>query len=168
MKTEVSRYNTIARSLHWVSAIAILAMFVLGVYEGDMEKLARSWHKSIGIIFAVLIVFRLFWKFKSQAPKMIGSTNMVLAARCVHAALYLLLITIFVSGYLFTVQYGPISVFGVVDIPSIINLSKEQTHFIKEIHETSAFTLIGLALLHALAALKHHFVDKDSTLKKML
>jgi cytochrome b561 len=92
-----------------------------------------------------------------------------LAAKLAHKLIYLLLALIFISGYLISTSDGrPISVFNLFNVPALGELFENQSDISGEIHFYSAVTLMVLVTLHALAALKHHFINKDNTLKKML
>ncbi|MGB7994663.1 MAG: cytochrome b, partial [Photobacterium halotolerans] len=90
-------------------------------------------------------------------------------AKLAHLVIYVLLFGLFVSGYLISTSDGRgIEVFDWLTVPSMGELFPDQSDVAGEIHEYLAYALIGLATLHAVAALKHHFVNKDNTLKKML
>ncbi|MEM8792584.1 MAG: cytochrome b [Pseudomonadota bacterium] len=167
-------YGLVARGLHWVMAIAILAMFGLGVwmrtlgYYHPWYNLAPDIHRGIGILLLLLVVLRLVWRFFNVAPDPApGSRAERLIAAAVHAALYILLIAMMIAGYLISTADGrPLDVFGLVSVPAVIE-SKGAERIAGLAHEYLAYALIALAALHALAALKHHFIDRDGTLARM-
>lgn len=174
-KSEIKRYSAIARFFHWSSALTVFGLFGVGLWMVDLTyysewyKTAPHWHKSIGILLAFLTLARVIWKHLSVSPKIEGKPFEVLAAKWVHIAMYALLFVMFFSGYLISTADGRgIEVFGWFEVPSIGELFANQPDIAGNIHYYSALTLIGLAALHGIAALKHHFIDKDDTLRKMI
>ncbi|WP_114764694.1 cytochrome b [Vibrio rhodolitus] len=175
MQQEVKNYNLIARALHWVSAIVVITMFAVGLWMVDLSyysewyRTAPHWHKSIGILFAALTLFRLTWKVVTASPKVEGKAIEKLAAKAVHGMMYLVLFTLFISGYLISTEDGRgIDVFSLFTIPALGALFENQADISGEIHFYAAWALIIMASVHALAAIKHHVIDKDNTLRKMI
>ncbi|WED24789.1 cytochrome b [Vibrio sp. JC009] len=175
MKKEVKNYNLVARTIHWLTAFVVIAMFALGLwmmeltYYSEWYKTAPYWHKSVGILLAGLTLFRVIWKLISASPKTEGKPYEVVAAKAAHLLMYLLLFTLFASGYLISTSDGRgIEVFGWFSIPGAGELFSNQSDIAGQVHYYVALALIGLASVHALAALKHHFIDKDDTLRKMV
>jgi cytochrome b561 len=175
MATEVKNYNLTARVIHWVSAVVIVAMFALGLwmveltYYSQWYQRAPHWHKSVGILLMLLTLIRFFWKVVTVSPKMTGSTFEQTVAKAVHHAIYLNLLIILISGYLISTSDGRgIDVFDWFSIPGAGALFENQSDIAGNIHFYAAWTLITMASLHVLAALKHHFIDKDDTLRKMI
>ena len=172
--TEYS-YGWVAIFFHWVSVLLVAGLFGVGWwmveldYYSEWYRLAPHWHKSTGLIFALLVVVRLIWKQVNIRPKPLGSRVEKAMASLVHVALYALLMAIFVSGYLISTADGRgIDVFEWFTVPSVGELFANQEDVAGEVHEYLAYSLIGLALLHALAAIKHHVIDKDDVLRRML
>lgn len=175
MTNPVKNYNRTARAIHWITAIAVTGMFAVGVWMVDLSyysswyHTAPHWHKSIGIILALLTVFRIVWKIKTKSPSIEGSKLVRKAAHGAHHFLCLDLFLIFVTGYLISTEDGrPIEVFNWFSIPGAGALFPNQADIAGMIHSYAAWALIVTAVIHALAALKHHFIDKDNTLKKMI
>ncbi|WP_375748658.1 cytochrome b [Vibrio sp. HN007] len=175
MSTNVSNYNLIARTIHWVTAIVVIGMFALGLWMMDLTyysqwyKTAPYWHKSVGIILAGLTIFRVIWKLTTSSPKTEGKPYEVMAAKAAHLLMYMLLFILFFSGYLISTSDGRgIEVFNWFVVPGAGELFPKQSDIAGEIHYYVAMALIGLAAIHALAALKHHVIDKDDTLRKMV
>lgn len=169
------QYDIISRSIHWVTALAVIAMFAVGLWMVDLTyystwyKTAPHWHKSAGILIAALTVFRLIWRKVKPAPAIEGSAFERKAAHAAHHLIYTLLFVIFISGYLIsTSDNRPIEVFNWFAVPALGELFPNQSDIAGNIHYYSAIALIALAVLHALAALKHHFINKDNTLRKMI
>lgn len=175
MKHDVIGYSSIAKIFHWSSALLVFALFALGYwmvgldYYSEWYQTAPFWHKSLGLLLAFFTLLRLSYKCLSTSPELTGKAWERHSAKWVHRALYLLLFTIFISGYLISTADGrSISVFDLFSLPSMGKLFDNQEYIAGEIHYYATYATIACALLHALAALKHHFINQDSTLKKML
>jgi len=175
MSSEVKNYNIVARALHWLSALVVFGMFGVGFWMVDLTyysswyKTAPHWHKSIGLLLAALTLFRIVWKFVKPSPKIEGSVLEKRAAHVAHQLLYLLLFILFFSGYLISTSDGRgIDIFNWFTVASMGELFANQSDISGLIHKYMAYALIGLAILHAAAALKHHFINKDNTLRKMI
>lgn len=177
LRNTVQRYGLVAITLHWLAAITVFALFGLGWWMTELN-LYHPWyykapalHKSIGLLLLAVMVFRLVWRWINPLPAPLPTHSRFerIAASLVHGLLYLLLFTVMLSGYLISTADGrPIEIFGVVAIPATITSIPEQEDVAGKIHLILASVLIVLALLHAAAALKHHFVDRDNTLRRML
>lgn len=172
-----AQYGWVAIALHWLMAPAIIGLFALGwwmrqlSYYDPWYRQGPELHKSIGILLLGLLLFRLAWKLLNPSPAPEANTPrwQSLAARLAHGAFYLLLLAIMTSGYLISTADGrPIDVFGWFSLPASIHGIANQEDIAGEVHEVLAWSLMALVALHALAALKHHFVDRDETLRKML
>lgn len=171
------RYGIISISLHWIFAIAVYAMFGLGLwmvtlsyYDGWYHQ-APELHKSIGVLLMMGLVIRVIWRHISPppaAPKTHSKFTRI-SAVAAHITLYALLFALLISGYLISTAEGkPISVFGIFDVPATLADAGSQADIAGLIHLWLAWSVVILSVLHGLAALKHHFIDKDDTLKRML
>jgi len=177
IKNTKDQWGWISISIHWITAIAVTGLFVLGLWMVDLTyydewyRKAPFLHKSVGVILFLLTVFRIIWRNLNEIPKSLaGHTGFeIRAAMIAHAGLYFLMITVMISGYLIsTADARPIDVFGVFKVPAIIHGIDKQEDIAGIVHLILASVLIGLVVLHAAAAIKHHFIDKDRTLKRML
>lgn len=175
MNNTVENYNVVSRLLHWISAIVIFGMFGVGLWMVDLSyysewyKIAPEWHRSIGIILAIATLGRMVWKHVTASPSVEGKAYEIVAAKIVHLLMYVLLFVLFVSGYLISTSDGRgIDVFTWFTVPSLGELIANQSDIAGNIHYYTACILVGLASVHALAALKHHIIDKDNTLRKMI
>lgn len=175
MSEAVKQYNSTAKLLHWISALLIISLFTLGLwmvelsYYSEWYKSAPHWHKSIGLCLFALTLFRIIWKQLTARPEIEGAKWEIQSAKIVHAALYLLLFCTFFSGYMISTADGrAIAVFNWFSVPGLGSIVENQEDIAGSVHYYLALTLIGLASLHALAAFKHHFINKDNTLNKML
>ncbi|MCT6699376.1 cytochrome b [Rheinheimera sp. 4Y26] len=175
-KPKTLHYNNLSVSLHWLMALMVVALFALGFWMVDLTyysswyKTAPYWHKSIGILLFALLLLRLFWRFKTGKPEALASQNMKLqqVAAIVHMLLYLLLFSIVLTGYLISTADGRgIEVFSWFELPALGELFAEQADIAGALHKWFAYVLMALVAMHAAGAVKHHFVDKDATLKRM-
>lgn len=138
-------------------------------YYSDWYRIGPNIHKSVGVLLLVLTLARLAWRIGNTSPKLLGKKLENLVAHLAHGLLYGLLITVMVSGFLISTEDGSaISVFGWFSIPAIIYDVPGQAYVAGKVHEYAAWSLVILAVLHALAAIKHHLINKDRTLKRML
>ena len=175
MKERPSTYNRLSKILHWASAITVFGLFAAGYWMVDLSyysewyKTTPHWHKSVGVILCCVTFIRLIWKIISSTPAIEGSSLEKKAAVSAHHLLYLLLFTLFLSGYLISTADGRgIDVFDWLEVPGLGSFIEDQEDLAGLIHRYTAYTVMGLVSIHALAALKHHFINKDNTLKKML
>ncbi|MDX8392298.1 MAG: cytochrome b [Mariprofundaceae bacterium] len=175
LKNTRAAYGWVAIALHWLMALAIFAMFALGIWMVDLNYYdawyhrAPEWHKSIGILLFLLLIFRVVWRLHNPRPQLMGLWWEKMIALAVHRLHYLLLFALLTSGYLIPTATGTgIDVFGWFVVPATWGFDKQQADMIGKIHWLMAWAVVGLAALHSAAALKHHFVDRDNTLLRML
>lgn len=171
-----TRYSTPAIVLHWLAAILIVAGFGLGLTMVDMRlsptKLRYfSWHKWIGITVLALACLRLVWRLLHRPPELPAAVPPWQrgASHLVHCALYLLMFAVPLSGWAYTSAAGvPVVYLGWVQLPDIAPVDEALAEQLKTLHHTLDWTLLGAVLLHVAAALKHHFLDRDEVLVRML
>lgn len=174
--TNISTYTRTAIGLHWIIALLIFIAFPLGVYMHDLHlsplKLQLfSWHKWIGVTVFALVIVRVLWRFTHTPPALppVIARWQQLASHLTHVALYVLIIAVPVSGWLMSSAKGFQTVWlGLLPIPDLIGKDKELGKQLFTLHQYLNFTLLALVTVHILAALKHHFIDKDSVLRRML
>jgi cytochrome b561 len=170
------RYTATAVGLHWLMALLIVALLGVGFYMHDLPlspwKLQiYSWHKWAGVTAFLLVLVRLAWRLGHRPPALPATMPpvMQLAAHAGHGLLYLLMIAIPLSGWLMSSAKGfPTVWFGVMPIPDLLGKNKELGDLLQEIHESLNLALIAVVVAHAGAALKHHFIDRDDILTRML
>jgi len=170
-------YGSLTVLIHWAVALAAFGLFGLGLWMVDLNYYstwyhkAPSIHKSLGVLLALVMVFRFFWRWFNLVPKPEPGqkTWEIKAAEAVHRLLYLLIFAVLVSGYLISTADGkPVDVFGLFSVPALLSGLPRQEDVAGQVHLVLAVSLVGLAVFHAAAAIKHHVVDKDATLKRML
>ncbi len=163
--------------LHWVMAITIIGLFFLGDYMVELTyydawyKQAPALHKSIGVCIFALLITRIAWHLYSKTPKPLAKSQSftALLALATHKILYLLILLTTLSGYLISTAKGQgISVFAWFELPALPTQINNQEDIAGDIHHLLAHMLLFLAIGHAAVALKHHFWNKDKTLKRML
>ncbi|PSW74141.1 cytochrome b [Photobacterium sp. GB-50] len=176
-KTPNKNWNPMIILLHWLVALTVVGLFAIGWWMVDLNyyhawyNTAPDTHKSTGLILFFVLIVRLLLRALTDAPATLSSHAQweQWLAQKTHWLLYLLLFVVMFSGYLISTADGrAISIFGVFDIPATLTSIQNQEDIAGTIHWYGACVLIGFALLHAIGALKHHFIDKDNTLKRML
>lgn len=177
MRNTPDGYGLVAIALHWLTAIAVIAMFPLGLwmvglgYYDPWYRSAPAIHKGLGVLLMAVVVLRLGWRYASPRPAPPASHRRWerRAAVVMHAMLYLLLLSIGISGYLISTADGrSIDVFGWFQLPATLTGLPNQADLAGEVHLVLAIALVTLVFVHAGAALKHYFVDRDATLLRML
>ena len=170
-------YGLVAVTLHWLVTVSVLGLFVLGLwmveltYYDDWYRTAPAIHKGIGVLLFITVMLRLGWRLVGPRPAPLATHSALerRIARMTHALLYMLLFAVMLSGYLISTADGrPIDVLGLFSVPALITDLPDQADVAGEVHLILAISLVSLAGVHALAALKHHLIDRDRTLLRML
>ncbi|ABX50361.1 cytochrome b [Shewanella baltica] len=170
-------YGITAIVTHWLSAIVVIGLFAVGVWMVELTyysawyKTAPYLHKSVGILLLAVTLFRLLWRLVN--PKPVPEANHKpwerQAAHIAHLAIYVLLLVIMCAGILISTAEGRgIMVFDWFELPGFGPFFENQADIAGDIHQYAAYSLIALVVIHAAGALKHHFIDKDATLLKMI
>jgi cytochrome b561 len=170
------RYTRTAMLLHWLVAILILGMFGLGIYMADLplspQKLKLySYHKWAGITVLLLALARLAWRIGHVPPPLPASQPQwqQFAAHAGHGLLYVLIFAAPLSGWMMSSALGfPVVWFGVLPLPDLIDKNKEIGELLKLVHRYLNYTFLVVVTGHALAAIKHQWLDRDGTLSRML
>ena len=174
-KNTQNAFGAIAKNLHWVVAILICGLLVLGFYMTGLDygpyKLDwYSLHKSLGVLVLWLAGLRLLWSLYTLPPSPLETHKLWERAlsKLTHIALYSTMILMPLSGYVMSAsgEYG-VSFFG-YKLPNIVPQSALLSEVANETHQIIAYVLTGAILLHVLGALKHHVIDRDKTLLRML
>lgn len=173
------RYSTTAIALHWLLALALVGMLGMGLY---MTGLAFSpqrlklynWHKWAGMVVLALSLLRLLWRLTHRPPALPAAMAQAMpgwqkaAHHGTHHLLYVLFFAVPLIGWAYSSAAGfPIVFLGLWPLPDFVPVSKALAASIKPWHQISAYALAALALLHVAAALKHHWIDRDSLLARM-
>ncbi len=176
LKNSASQYGTVTKAFHWVTAAIVICLLAVGLLMDDLPvgvlKLnVYNLHKSFGITVLVLLIGRICWHIINKKPGPVETLKLweKNLAAAIHYSLYVLLIAQPLAGWLMSSAAGrAVSVFGLPPLPDLIEKNQETVRVYKELHGDIG-TLIMIVLgLHIAAALKHHFLDKDIVLKRML
>ena len=177
LKNTKQSFGWISISLHWIMAIALIAMYFVGDwmvgldYYNSWYKTAPDIHRAVGLIIGVLMVFRLLWNSLQTKPEHLNpeTRHKNKLASLTHYLFYFLVLVMVVSGYLISTAKGQgVDVFGFFEVPALLADNKDRGELAGDVHEWIGLGFILLVALHALAALLHHFKYKDRTLKRML
>jgi cytochrome b561 len=169
------RYNGAAIALHWVTALLIVANLLLGLSMVPLPISPRKlqwylWHKSIGVTILLLTSLRLAWRAMRPHPAPVPMPAWQRrAAAASHALLYLLLFLIPLSGWIYSSATGVQVVYlGAIPLPNLVGKDKALGDALRIVHLTLNSLLFAVVCIHVAAALRHHFLDRDATLERML
>lgn len=174
IKNTVQQFGSMAIGLHWILAALMIALLVLGFYMVSLplglEKLKLyGWHKEYGFLVLFLAIFRLFWRLTHVLPELTIPWIEKVAARSMHWLFYGFMFAMPITGWLITSAAGlPASFFGLFTLPSLIAPDAQLLACFESVHKYLAYVLIAAICLHTAAALKHHFINKDDILRRML
>ncbi len=177
LKNTFQAYGAMTKIVHWLVAVVVLGLFALGLWMVDLTyydewyRSAPHYHKSIGILLAVVMIFRTVWRLCNVRPEVPIEHTLFekKAAHSAHIILYVMIFLMVLTGYLIsTADNRGIEVFNWFEVASLGSFFENQEDIAGDIHRWLAYGLIGLVSVHSIAALKHHFIDKDNTLKRML
>lgn len=168
-------FGIVARTFHWLIVLLFIGSFGTMISTEDLPKesswigILYNYHKSFGVMILSLVVLRLLWRLMNVIPKPEPGLPkwQVAAAHAAHYFLYFAMFALPISGLIFN-KY-PIEFFYLFQIPLIeVPFAHDVKKMIKEFHETFAWIVLGVIGAHAAAALWHHFVRKDNTLRRMI
>ncbi len=171
-----TRYSAVAQGFHWLIAALIVVQFALGWTAEDLPLGARKlerldWHKSFGMTILILAVLRLLWRLFHRPPELPPGMSAIerRLARASHVLFYVLLFAMPLAGWtMSSAKNYSVSWFHQFTWPNLIGPNEQAFNFLRTTHDTLSWVLFALALLHVLAALKHHFWNKDDVLRRML
>lgn len=178
-KNSAFQYGAIAKFLHWALALLILLQYYLVYWKRWVlpEKSAMAnfyiggLHKPIGVVFLLLALFAVIWHVNNPKPAYPPQMHNweKQSALLVQGVLYLTLFAMPLSGFMMSTAAGyPPSFFGLFQFPQWIPQNPAVAHFFFDVHQITGYVIIALVTIHIAAALKHHFIDHDDILKRML
>lgn len=171
------RYTYTAMLLHWLIALLVVAAFTMGLVMTDIPGLTPtklryySWHKWMGVTVLLLAVLRVLWRLGHAAPDYPATMPrwQQAAARGLHGLLYVLIFAVPLSGYFYSLASGvPVVYLGLVELPVLIDASPTLKPVLKAVHFWLNMLLAASVAIHVGAALKHQFVDRDGTMRRIL
>lgn len=177
LKNTPDRWGSVSKSLHWLIALLILALGIVGLLMGELPRTPKYFwvytaHKSIGITVLVLVVLRLAWRLYAGAPRPVPGTPgwQERIASATHWLLYAMMFAIPLSGWLYDSASGlrPFKLFGLLEMPKLVAPDEGAAQLSHALHEWGFWLLILVVLAHAGAALYHHIQQRDATLVRML
>ncbi len=174
-----NRYGVVAVALHWLMAVLLIALVVLGLFMVtlpdagfDTRKIKLIlYHKELGMLALALAALRLGWRVTNTLPRLVENLPdwQKVVARFVHLSFYGLMVALPMTGWLMSSAAGfPVSFVGLFDLPNLIRQDDYLSQVFIAVHKWLGYTLIPIIVAHAGAALRHHFLFKDDTLRKML
>ena len=168
----LNSYDSTTRWLHWGSALFIVMLFGLGlgidwVPRGEPKIMVRSVHIALGALLALLLVYRVLWRrrFGVQLDP-VHEGRQATAVQFFHALLYVIMVAMVSSGIV-AVWFRGVNMFDLFTIAPFDPSNKPMRRLLVNIHEIIAYVLMGLAGLHALFALWHHYRLKDRVMQRM-
>ncbi|MBA3536174.1 MAG: cytochrome b [Tatlockia sp.] len=152
----------------------MIGLLISGIYMVslpiNLEKLKLyGWHKEYGFLVLALVIIRLLWRLINVTPNLSIPAWEALSARLVHWIFYGFMFALPITGWLLTSAAGlAASFFGLITLPVLITPDNQLMHLFQEIHKWLGYAMIVFIALHTAAALKHHFIEKDNILKRMV
>jgi len=169
-------WGVVSKALHWLIVLLIINQAVIanraeGLPLGADKLQAIGLHKSLGMTILVLAILRLVWRWANPVPTLDGMAKgwERAAAHISHFLLYALIFAVPLSGWLMSsARNFPVSWFGVFQFPDLVGPDKQFYELMHDLHPLLFSALVIVALAHIAGALKHHFIDKNEVLKRML
>jgi len=173
------RYSKVAMILHWMIALMIIGLIIFGILMTNPETPNRftlyQLHKSFGVCVLILSIFRLLWRLRHKPPPLPEGMKPfeIAAAKFTHIAFYLIMIGMPLLGWAMvssTELAIPTKIFNTIPWPDMPGIPRDKvlSDLFKMLHHNIGKFTIFLIALHVGAALKHHFVNKDGVLVRML
>ena len=165
-------FGLVARVIHWLTVLMLVGSFALvwsvgWLPAGPARVQAVGLHRTIGLLALSVTVLRVLWRLASRRPPGIGTSPWRWAAGAVHATLLTGLLIVPLLGWAYTNARGHSLFLLGIRLPSLIFKDEYFSRVAIEGHEFLAYTLLTLIGAHAAAALWHHVVLRDATLKRM-
>lgn len=169
-------WGAISKSLHWLIVLLIVMQWVImqraeALPMGSDKVFVIGMHKSFGMTIFALAIIRLVWRCMNPVPTLEGKAKRWerVLARGSHVLLYTLIFTLPLSGWLMSSARGfPVSWFNQFTFPDLVAKNEALYRQFQDLHHLLFAVLVCVALLHVAGALKHHFIDKNDVLKRML
>lgn len=176
IRNSAARYGLVSQLLHWSTVVLVVVQFVLAERAEEAASLLQkaqilTTHKSIGMTLLMLTVLRLTWRSANPVPPLPPAAGVWQRrfASWMHRALYALILLTPLAGWLMSsAKSYSVSWFGLFTFPDLVTPDEALHERLKALHGGLAGTIFLVAIVHLLAALKHHLIDKDNVLRRML
>ncbi len=177
LRNSSTQFGLITKFLHWLIAIHMIGLIIVGWWMIDLGYYSTWYywapllHKAFGIIVFLLGVALLIWRSITPHPKALEghASHEKIASKIAHWILLASVITIPISGYIFTTSKGDgVDIFLVMTLPALFTVSDTVRDIAIDFHIYASYGLLAVIAAHAGGALKHHYVDRDETLKRMI
>jgi cytochrome b561 len=168
-------WGSLTKALHWIIVILIINQWVIAERAEELKGLEKlqvlSWHKSFGMTILMLAIIRLVWRWMNPVPDLSAETRPWerVLAKISHLLLYALIFAMPLTGWMMSsARNFPVSWFKLFQFPDLVAPADQTFHQMHDLHHLLFKLLVVVALLHIAGALKHHFIDRNDVLKRML
>ena len=168
-------WGSLSKAFHWLIVLLIINQWWIAERADELKGLAKlealGTHKSFGMTILMLAVLRLLWRLMNPTPELTSETRQWerVLARISHVLLYALIFAMPLTGWMMSsAKNYPVSWFKLFQFPDLVAPAEQTFHQMQDLHHLLFKVLVGVALLHAAGALKHHFIDRNDVLKRML
>ena len=168
-------WGSLSRAFHWLIVLLIINQWWIAERADELKGLAKlealAWHKSFGMTILMLAVLRLLWRLVNPTPDLTAETKPWerVLAKLSHFLLYALIFAMPLTGWMMSsAKNYPVSWFKLFQFPDLVAPAEQTFHQMHDLHHLLFKVLVGVALLHIAGALKHHFIDRNDVLKRML
>jgi cytochrome b561 len=175
LRNTTRAWGAVSKSLHWLIVLLIINQWAIAQYAEGLSLAAKgpvlNLHKSFGMTILALAIIRLVWRLSNPVPSLEGLTRSWerVLATISHVLLYGLLFAMPISGWLMSsARNFPVSWFGRFQFPDLVAPSQALYRQMNDLHETLFAALVVVAMLHVAGALKHHVIDRNEVLRRML
>jgi len=178
LKDEYQRTLSVSQAIHWIFAFFLISMLSIGFYMKNTAYNPELYqlHKSLGVFFCLLVVYRFYWRIKHPWQSSALGTSKESIVHGIHFVLLTLMALMPITGFMISAFSGfGIHLFGVFIVPEYFDAAGKVIPFndtiyqgAKMLHNVFAYSFVVLIITHGLSALKHHVIDKDNTLMRML
>jgi len=169
-------WGSLSKALHWIIVLLIINQWVIAERAADLPKgpalfAALWWHKSLGITILMLAVLRLVWRWMNPVPDLTAETKPWerVLAKVSHLLLYALIFAMPLTGWMMSSAHSySVSWFGLLTLPNLVAPDPGLSEQLEDLHGLLFNVLVAVAVLHVAGALKHHFIDRNDVLRRML
>lgn len=176
IKNTENEYGLVAKGFHWLVGLTMLGLLAVGFFMADLDRSPFKFelygiHKALGIAVLAFAVLRIIWRFVNIQPGGLPTHEAweKLLSKIVHVGLYITMIGMPLSGWIMSSAGGyPVSFFGLFKVPAIVEKNPELGGLANQAHGILGYALLVIVGLHIAGAAKHHVLDRDGTLGRMV